>query len=62
MDEKVLYSANDTLNKLQDQGKKVFYVTNNSTKSREEFLTKCDRLGFKAEKVIKFGVPLNQLN
>lgn len=51
MEDKVLYSANETLNKLQDQGKKVFYVTNNSTKTREEFLKKCDKLGFKAEKV-----------
>lgn len=51
MDDIVLYSANETLNKLQEQGKKVFYVTNNSTKTREEFLKKCDKLGFKAEKV-----------
>ncbi len=27
-------------------GKKVFYCTNNSTKSRQEYVEKCEQLGF----------------
>ncbi|XP_042867918.1 glycerol-3-phosphate phosphatase-like [Penaeus japonicus] len=42
--------ANEAVKKLQSLGKKVFYVTNNSTKSRDEYVTKCERLGFVAEK------------
>ncbi|XP_050697500.1 glycerol-3-phosphate phosphatase-like isoform X1 [Eriocheir sinensis] len=42
--------SNQTLNTLQAMGKKVFYVTNNSTKSRDEYVAKCERLGFKATK------------
>ncbi|KOC71086.1 Phosphoglycolate phosphatase [Habropoda laboriosa] len=37
----------DTFNCL---GKRVFYVTNNSTKTREEFVMKCQVLNFKATK------------
>lgn len=42
--------ANQTMNKLRSLGKKIFYVTNNSTKSRVEFVDKCKNLGFIAEK------------
>ncbi|XP_065333341.1 glycerol-3-phosphate phosphatase [Cloeon dipterum] len=49
-DNEVIDSANITLNKLQELGKKVFYVTNNSTKSRDDYVKKCARLGFKADK------------
>ncbi|XP_059486201.1 glycerol-3-phosphate phosphatase [Neocloeon triangulifer] len=50
LENNVLHSANEVLNRLQDMGKKVFYVTNNSTKTREEYVTKCANLGFNAEK------------
>ncbi|KAL1116277.1 hypothetical protein AAG570_005772 [Ranatra chinensis] len=36
------------MNAFKDMGKKVFYVTNNSTLTRPEFRDKCTRLGFKA--------------
>lgn len=38
-----------TLNKLRELGKRIFFATNNSTKTREEFLTKLRRLGYVAE-------------
>ena len=43
--------ANLSLNKLREMGKKVFYVTNNSTKSRDECVKKCHRLEYIANKV-----------
>lgn len=47
----IIGQANDALNKLRSLGKKIFYVTNNSTKSREEYVKKCEKLGFIASKV-----------
>ncbi|XP_005097998.1 glycerol-3-phosphate phosphatase isoform X1 [Aplysia californica] len=40
----------ETLLKLKELGKKVFYVTNNSSKSRQHYLDRCKQLGFPAEK------------
>lgn len=52
----VLYVNNDavpgvpeTLNRLRAMGKKIIFATNNSTKTREEFLRKLHRLGYQAE-------------
>lgn len=42
----VIKDANAVVNKLQQLGKKVFLVTNNSTKSRDEYVAKCAKLGF----------------
>ncbi|KAF4521149.1 hypothetical protein B566_EDAN012915 [Ephemera danica] len=50
LEDNVLPNANTTVNKLQELGKKVFYVTNNSTKTRDEFVSKCAKLNFKANK------------
>nr|CAD7575341.1 unnamed protein product [Timema californicum] len=40
----------EALNRFQHLGKKVFYVTNNSTKTRDEFVAKCEKLGFNTTK------------
>jgi phosphoglycolate phosphatase len=52
----VLYVNNDavlgvpqTLNKLRKMGKKIIFATNNSTKTREEFMKKLKTLGYEAE-------------
>jgi len=36
----------DMIRRFRDLGKRVFYVTNNSTKHRREYKTKVDKLGF----------------
>ncbi|XP_013401421.1 glycerol-3-phosphate phosphatase [Lingula anatina] len=41
--------AVETLDKLRNLNKKVFFVTNNSTKSRADYVKKCLQLGFHAE-------------
>nr|XP_053648065.1 glycerol-3-phosphate phosphatase-like [Cherax quadricarinatus] len=46
----LLGQANEALNQLRALGKKIFYVTNNSTKSRDEYVAKCKRLGYIADK------------
>ena len=50
-EDRVIGRADLTLNALQAMGKKVFYVTNNSTKSRDDYVNKCEKIGFKATKV-----------
>ncbi|XP_076664749.1 glycerol-3-phosphate phosphatase-like isoform X2 [Andrena cerasifolii] len=40
--------AAEVVNYFRSLGKKFFYVTNNSTKTREEFVQKCEILNFKA--------------
>ena len=49
----VLWHGMDTLGhtpqavqSLRKTGKRVFFCTNNSTKTREEYVQKCDKLGF----------------
>jgi ribonucleotide monophosphatase NagD (HAD superfamily) len=44
--------AQDLVLKLRSMGKKVFFLTNNSTKTREELLEKFNLLGFQASLVI----------
>lgn len=41
--------SKDTVQKLVDMGKRVFYVTNNSSNTRERMVQKCHKLGFPAE-------------
>ncbi|KAK8397375.1 hypothetical protein O3P69_004831 [Scylla paramamosain] len=50
-EDRLIGQAHVTLNTLQALGKKVFFVTNNSIKSRDDYIEKCGRLGFKATKV-----------
>ena len=47
----VIKDSNAVVNKLQELGKKVFLVTNNSTKSRDEYVAKCAKLGFNCNEV-----------
>ena len=49
----VLWSGNtpipgsvEMIHKFREMGKKVIYVTNNATRSRKEYVTKMDDLGF----------------
>lgn len=36
----------ETINALRKKGKKILYVTNNSTKTKEDYIKKCENLGF----------------
>ncbi|KAA0183549.1 hypothetical protein HAZT_HAZT005053 [Hyalella azteca] len=46
----VLNNANIVINKLISLGKQVFLLTNNSTKSRDDYVEKCVKLGFNVTK------------
>ena len=41
----------ELVQRMRQLGKRVFYVTNNSTKHRREYKTKVDKLGFGGEMV-----------
>lgn len=43
-----IHGSPNVINRLQDIGKKVFFITNNSTKTRNGFLEKAHSLGYKA--------------
>ena len=43
-----VFGVPKTLNKLRELGKRIFFATNNSTKTREEFMAKLRRLGYVA--------------
>lgn len=45
-----LPNAPEVINQFRKFGKRVFYVTNNSTKTREEFVEKCRILQFQGSK------------
>ncbi|KAM8961785.1 glycerol-3-phosphate phosphatase [Pelodytes ibericus] len=47
--------ASELINNLKRQGKRVFYLTNNSTKTRAMYAEKLGRLGFQAEAGEVFG-------
>ena len=44
-----VFGVPKTLNKLRELGKRIFFATNNSTKTRDEFMSKLRRLGYVAE-------------
>lgn len=47
---KALPGSPEVLNRFHEMGKRVFYITNNNVITREEFLIKCDKLGYKSSK------------
>lgn len=49
--EKVIDRAHLVINELRSLGKNIFLLTNNSTKTRDEYAEKCATLGFQAYKV-----------
>lgn len=57
-----LDGAIDTLNRLTSKGKKVCFVTNNSSKSKYDYLKKITNLGYKAqiEQIITSGMATAQ--
>lgn len=50
MDSKVLDNSATVLNRLQDMGKRVFFVTNNATKSRDIYVDMARNRGFNVTK------------
>lgn len=44
----VIQNSENVMNTFRKLGKRVFYVTNNSSKTRAEFLEKCKELNFNA--------------
>lgn len=49
----VIKNSPETVKKLKELGKKFFYITNNNTKTRAEFLKKCNDLNYDATIVSK---------
>ncbi|XP_043491621.1 glycerol-3-phosphate phosphatase-like [Polistes fuscatus] len=42
----VVPGSPEAVNKFKESGKKFFYITNNNTRTRPEFVEKCKKLGF----------------
>lgn len=59
LDDQVLDKAPQVLNRFREMGKRIFYVTNNSTKIREEFVTKATKMGYIVSKVILLVILSN---
>lgn len=47
---KILPGSAETIHKLHSMGKQIFYLTNNSTKSRDDYVVKFTNAGFPATK------------
>lgn len=51
MENNAIPGSADAMNHFRKIGKKIFYVTNNSTKIRSDFAVKAQELGFIASPV-----------
>lgn len=47
----IIQGSPNAINFLKKSGKRIFYVTNNSTKTQKELLSKIDSMGFNASEV-----------
>ena len=47
------------IHKFREMGKRVIYVTNNSTKTRKDYVKKCADLGFGGSYVRKYFILKN---
>ena len=50
-----IYFYPHVCDRFRELGKRVFYVTNNSTKHRKEYKTKLDKLGFGGDMVMRLN-------
>lgn len=55
----VIPGSPETVNKFKELGKKFFYITNNNTKTRSEFVEKCKGLKYDATLVNKIHVLMS---
>lgn len=51
LEDKAIEGSPQVLNKLRELGKKIFFVTNNSTKLREDIRNRATKLNFNCSKV-----------
>jgi phosphoglycolate phosphatase len=49
--DEIIDGAPDVINKFKESGKEIFFVTNNSTKTRPEFAKKAINMGFNVTEV-----------
>merc|ERR1712071_515620 len=58
---KLISNSVETINFLKENGKQVFYVTNNSTKTRSQYLVRLLEIGYNAEEVfyVQLRVPVH---
>lgn len=48
IEDTVIPGSPETINILKEMGKNIYYITNNSTKTREQYLKKLTKMGFNA--------------
>jgi ribonucleotide monophosphatase NagD (HAD superfamily) len=58
----VIEGSNTVINRLLDMGKKVYFITNNSTKTREELAEKARVMNFNVGLVRVFYITLCSIN